>query len=525
MGDPKIEVGATPDGVESWSDIDWPATYKAVERLQVRIAKATRENRWGKVRSLQRILVRSLPARRLAVRRVTTNKGKRTPGIDGVLWNTPRRKMQAVGSLKRRGYRPRPLRRIHIPKRNGKKRPLSIPCMIDRAMQALHLLALEPVAEQGADPNSYGFRKARSIQDAHQRCHMVLAKGDAATWILDADIEACFDKISHEWLLEHVPMDKSMLRKWLKAGYFEGKLFQPTEQGTPQGGILSPTLANMTLDGLESRVASVAPRPRRRKGRLEPSSKVHLIRYADDLVVTARSREILEENVLPAIAAFLEERGLSLSKEKTKIVHIDEGFDFLGANVRKYHGKLLMRPTKANIKGVLEKSRILLRRHLGSKTEVPLRQLNSLLRGWGFQFRHLVASKTFSYLNNRLFRQLWKWARKRHNNKGARWAKQRYFTTVGNDRWVFYARHNRTKGRSRPLIQFRLSRLPIRRHIKVRSEARYHDARYAEYFKERRKRRRRTVHQDNRRWPQQQQLQLPLRAPNTEKPGRHTADL
>ena len=198
MGDPKsFGVSAPSGGVESWSEIDWQRTYKSVERLQVRIAKAAWEGRWGKVRSLQRILVQSLPARRLAVRRVTTNQGKRTPGIDGVLWNTSRQKMQAVDELKRRGYQPLPLRRIHIPKRSGGKRPLSIPCMRDRAMQALHLLALEPVAEQWADPNSYGFRKGRSIQDAHQRCHLVLAKGTGAQWILDADIEACFDHATH----------------------------------------------------------------------------------------------------------------------------------------------------------------------------------------------------------------------------------------------------------------------------------------------------------------------------------------
>ena len=388
-------------------------------------------------------------------------------------------------------------------------------------MQALHLLALEPVAEQWADPGSYGFRKARSIQDAHERSHTVLARGNAATWVLDADIEACFDKISHEWLLDHVPMDKSMLKKWLKAGYFEGNLFHSTEQGTPQGGILSPTLANMTLDGLEGRIASAVPRPHR----CGPRTKVHLIRYADDLVVTARTRTILEENVLPAIAAFLEERGLNLSQEKTKIVHIDEGFDFLGANVRKYDGKLLMRPTKATIREILEKTRRLLRRNCGSTTEALLRQLNPLLRGWAHQFRHLVASRIFGRLDHCLFRQLWRWARKRHGNKGARWVKERYFTTVGKDKWVFHARRNRSQGRSRTIVLFRMSSLSIRRHVKIRAEARYHDDRYAEYFKERRKRRRRIAYQDNRRWSGYQQFELPLQAPNPEKPGRHLVGL
>ncbi len=496
MGNPeKFAVGAPSGGVESWSQLDWPTIYKAVGRLQARIAKAAREERWGKVRSLQRVLVQSLPARRLAVRRVTTNRGKRTPGIDGVLWNTSRQKMQAVDQLKRRGYQPQPLRRIHIPKRNGGKRPLSIPCMNDRAMQALHLLALEPVAEQTADPNSYGFRKARSIQDAHQRCHMVLAKGNSAHWVLDADIEACFDQINHDWLLANIPMDRGLLRKWLKAGYFEGEMFHATERGTPQGGILSPTLANMTLDGLEAHVLAAVPRPKWK----EPRTKVHVIRYADDLVATARTRELLDEHVVPAIIAFLKERGLRLSEKKSQIVHIDDGFDFLGANVRKYGGKLLMRPTRANVKDLIRRTRHLIRRHFGTKTEHVLYQLNRILRGWAYQFRHLVASRVFGYIDHCIFRQLWKWARRRHNNKGSRWVKARYFSCVGNVRWLLNAKRTRPGGRSQTIVQFRMSSLPIRRHIKVRAEARYHDARFVEYFKERRRRRRHLEHQDRQR--------------------------
>ncbi len=501
MGDPKkFEVGALPDGVESWSSIDWPLMYKTVERLQVRIAKATQEKRWGKVRSLQRILVRSLPAKRLAVRRVTTNQGKRTPGIDGVLWTTARKKMQAVEDLKRRGYKPLALRRIHIPKRNGGKRPLSIPCMLDRAMQALYLLALEPVAEQGADPNSYGFRKARSIQDAHGQCFIVLGQRTCAHWVLDADIEACFDRISHDWLLAHIPMDKGLLRKWLKAGYFEGELFHTTEQGTPQGGILSPTLANLTLDGLEAHVRAAAPR-RQRRG---PKPKVHVIRYADDLVATANTRETLEENIIPAITAFLNARGLRLSAKKSRIVHIDEGFDFLGANVRKYRGKLLMRPTRENVIGLVRETRSLIRRYRGAKTEHLLYKLNPLLRGWAHQFRHLVAAKTFGYIDRCILRQLWKWARRRHNKKGTRWVKTRYFSTVGNDRWVFHAQQTRSGQSPRTITLFRMSSLPIRRHIKVRSQARYHDARYANYFKDRQQRHRRHGYQGRQQWASRQ---------------------
>ena len=452
MGDP-IKVSATPDGVARWSSIDWRTTIHAVERLQARIAEAVKQQRWGKVRSLQRLLVRSLPARRLAVRRVTASRGARTPGIDGVLWNTPRKKMRAVDDLRRRGYQPKPLRRVHIPKRNGKKRALGIPCMIDRAMQTLHAMALEPVAEQTADPNSYGFRKARSIQDAHVRGHMVLAKPTSAPWVLDADIEACFDNISHGWLLDHIPMDKSMLRRWLRAGYFDGDLFHTTEKGTPQGGPLSPILANMTLDGLEAKIRAVFPLQRGDGSR----PKVYPIRYADDLVVTASTRELLEETVLPIVAAFLEPRGLNLSQEKSKIVHIDEGFDFLGACVRKFNGKLLMRPTKANVRELLRRTRALLRRHLGSKTEDMLRELNRVLQGWAHQFRHLTASRTFSQIDFHIFRQLWRWARRRHRNKGRRWVRRKYFTANHKSDWVFHAQRVQ-QGRSQTITLFRIPR-------------------------------------------------------------------
>lgn len=299
-----------------------------------------------------------------------------------------------------------------------------------------------------------------------------------------------FDQINHRWLLDHIPMDRSLLQKWLKAGYFEGEMFHPTERGTPQGGIISPALANMTLDGLEARVLSAVPRPKRN----EPATKVHVIRYADDLVATARTREFLEEHVIPAITAFLNKRGLRLSEKKSQIVHVDNGFDFLGANVRKFGGKLLMRPTRDNIKELVEKTRNLIRRHSGSKTETLLSQLNRILLGWAHQFRHLVASRTFKYLDHCIFRQLWRWARRRHSNKGARWVKTRYFSRVGNDRWLLNAKQVRAGNHLRTIVQFRMSSLKIRRHIKVRAEARYHDARYAEYFKERWKQRRRRGH-------------------------------
>src|SRR6266478_8715460 len=249
-------TAATPAGasfhrVTDWHAIDWESANHTVRRLQARIVKATKEKRWGKVKALQRLLTHSFSGKALALRRVTENQGKNTPGVDKITWNTPQKKINAVYSLRQRDYHPQPLRRIYIPKKNGKKRGLGIPAMKDRAMQALYLLALDPVAETIADPNSYGFRPQRSTADAIEQCFIALGNIHSAPWILEGDIKGCFDRISHDWLLTHIPMEKAILRKWLKSGYVDGNRLYPTEEGTPQGGIISPVLANMTLDGLE----------------------------------------------------------------------------------------------------------------------------------------------------------------------------------------------------------------------------------------------------------------------------------
>ena len=235
-----------------WDQLDWPRHQRHVRRLQARIVKATQEGRWNKVKALQWLLTHSFSGKALAVKRVTENKGKRTPGVDRLIWRTPKAKLKAIETLKCRGYRPQPLRRVYIPKANGKQRPLGIPTMKDRAMQALYLLALEPIAETTAAPNSYGFRPKRSTADAVQQCFIALVGRNAAEWVLEGDIKGCFDHISHDWMLRHVRMDKRILQKWLKSGYVDNRTLYPTDEGTPQGGIISPTLANLTLDGLEA---------------------------------------------------------------------------------------------------------------------------------------------------------------------------------------------------------------------------------------------------------------------------------
>ena len=239
----------------NWKAINWKAAQQQVRRLQVRIAKAVKNGNYRRASALQWLLTHSRAAKLLAVRRVTTNRGANTPGVDNVTWRTDRQKLHAADNLKRHGYRPHPLRRIYIPKKNGKLRPLSIPTLHDRAMQALHALALTPVAETLADSNSYAFREGRSCADALEHVHLVLCRKHSAQWVLEGDITACFDEISQPWVLQHVLMDKHILRNWLQAGYWEkGQLF-PTSKGTPQGGIISPIIANIVLDGMQKAIS------------------------------------------------------------------------------------------------------------------------------------------------------------------------------------------------------------------------------------------------------------------------------
>jgi len=472
---------ATSHEEANWHAINWQKANQNVRQLQARIVKATQEGRWGKVKVLQHLLTHSFSGKALAVKRVTENQGKNTPGVNGEIWDTPTKKATAIRNLKQRGYKPLPLKRVYIPKSNGKKRPLGIPTMKDRAMQALYLLALEPIAETKADPNSYGFRPRRSTADAIEQCFKILACKRMPEWILEGDIKACFDRISHDWLLANIPTDITILKKWLKAGFMEQGVLHPTDEGTPQGGIISPVLANMVLDGLEKcLIAKFHTTLRARSQR-----KVNFARYADDFIITGSSRELLESEVLPFVQAFMKERGLELSLEKTRITHIEDGFDFLGQNVRKYDGVLLIKPSKKSIQALLGKVREVIKANKTATAGNLILKLNPIIKGWANYHQHVCSKRTFSSIDYAIFKALWQWAVRRHGNKGLRWIKDKYFKVVGGQKWVFTGEFRSEGGKPKIIRLASAARTPIRRHVKIKGAANPYDPTWEMYFEHR----------------------------------------
>ena len=470
----------TDNLVPGWHSIEWSKRYKIVKRLQARIVKAVQENRWNKVKVLQHLLACSFSGKVLAIRRVTENKGKRTAGVDKVTWNTPETKYNAIKLLKKRGYKPYPLRRVYIPKEDGSKRPLSIPTMRDRAMQALYQLALDPIAETTADRHSYGFRSKRSTADAIEQCFTVLSRKVAAKWILEADIQGCFDNISHEWLIANIPMDKDILKKWLKAGFMEGNALYDTEHGTPQGGIISPVLANIALDGLGRRLSEEFPMKICSK---KPAHKVNFIRYCDDFIITGRTKEKLESEVMPIVVEFLKERGLCLSDKKTKITYITEGFDFLGQNIRKYKDdKLIIQPSTKGYRKLLKKIRQKLVKYKMATQEEVICVLNPIIRGWTNYHRHVCSKSTFSKLRHDIWKALWLWCRKRHKGqKSMQWIKDKYFIYSNGADWnfVYKKKDGTTVGIVNP------AKVKIDRHVQVKCNLNPYDNDWQEYLEHR----------------------------------------
>jgi RNA-directed DNA polymerase len=470
------KAGALKDNdALKWMSIDWKEAWRRVKRLQVRIAKAVKEKRWNKIKSLQHLLTNSFHAKLLAVKRVTSNKGKNTPGVDGVRWRGARAKWRAARSLRRRGYKPQPLRRIYIPKKNGKLRPLSIPCMYDRAQQALFKLALAPVAETTADKNSYGFRECRSCADAVAAAFNALSKPNSAPWILEGDIKGCYDNICFSWMLQNIPMDKGVLQIWLRTGYVENGIQYPNHKGVPQGGIISPTLANMVLDGLEAAVRCAVPR----------RSRINFVRYADDFIITGKSKTILEDAIKPTVEAFLAERGLELSPEKTLITHIKDGFTFLGQTFRK-HGRVLhIMPSREGVLALVDKVGTLIREHVSAPITALIKKLNEVLRGWANYHRHVVASEAFSRIDSYVFEQLRRMLRRRHSNRSAGWLVKHYWSASGHPN-TFATRVKTATGKWKVYQVVRISAIGIRRYVKIRAAANPYRPEDAAYFARRR---------------------------------------
>ena len=476
---PAIMHGGASSPSAAWSSIDWNQVRQDVHRLQMRIAKSARAKRWGKVQALQHLLTRSHQAKLLAVKRVTDNKGRNTAGVDGVLWVNAKQKWEASIALSCRRYRSQPLRRVYIPKKDGKKRPLGIPIMFDRAIQALFLLAYEPIAEVTADHHSYGFRPKRSAADAIERCFNVLAQRTSAQWILEGDIKGCFDNISHAWLHQHLKLEQKVLKQWLTAGFMDKGRLSPTTAGTPQGGIISPSLSNSALDGMESMLKLIT----------KPYQKVHLIRYADDFVITANSKELLEDTIKPSVVSFLLERGLTLSEEKTLITSITKGFDFLGFNLRKYGQKLLIKPSKNGIKSFLESIRLAIKKGISTPMATLIGSLNRKIVGWANYYRHVVSKKVFCDVDSVIFRTLHRMMRRKHPQKSAAWLYRKYYINRGMRQWMLVAPYITNSGEKRTIWLKKAGDIPIRRHRQVISVATPYDAEWLDYFEKRAKKR------------------------------------
>lgn len=367
----KSKMCATTDTVTCWEEIDFKKAEQSVKKLQRRIAEAYREKRYDVVMNLQHKLIHSFYAKALAVKRVSSiNKGKYTPGIDNEIWNTSQLKFEAIASLNRRGYKMKPLKRIYIPKRNGGVRPLSIPTMQDRAMQTLYKFALEPIAEVTADSSSYAYRPKRSCKNAIAQCCELLSKNKSIEWIMKLDIKSCFDNISHEWLLNHIFTDKVMLHKIITTPYMKDLTLQQTTNGVPQGGPLSSVLCNMTLDGLEELLSK------------QFGNDVHMIRYADDILILGNLKPFLVHSVAPVIEEFLTERNLALSDQKTKIFHTDNCFNFLGWNIYREQDKIISIPTRASIERLLARIEHILSNDMCLTQKVQIKKVSSVVRGW-----------------------------------------------------------------------------------------------------------------------------------------------
>ena len=480
-------VSGPDDGLE-WDAINWALHEQNVVRLRRRIFTAARDGDLAKVRNLQKMMLRSWSNTLASVRQVTQrNAGRRTAGIDKVvaLDGPARMAMAREAHRTMRSWQPLPVRRVYVPKAKGKQRPLGIPVMMDRCHQARAKNALEPEWESRFGARVYGFRPGRSCQDAAVALHTTLSSNAKRLWILDADLSAAFDKIDHSFLLRQLGTfpARDMIAGWLKAGVFEAdKGFAPTEEGTPQGGIISPLLLSVALHGLEEASGvrySTAPSARGKTQRDSPVT----VAYADDFVVCCHSRQ-QAESIRARLAGWLAERGLSLNEDKTRIVRLSQGFDFLGWNFRRYPvGKTLVKPSKGSVAKHRQRLADEMRRLRGSNAGAVIGTLNPVIRGWAAYHRSQVSSETFSSIGHYTWKLTWKWARWSHPGKGTRWTIGRYygkFCPSREDKWVF-------GDRDTGAYLLNHAWTGIRRHVMVKGRASPDDPDLTGYWENRRR--------------------------------------
>jgi len=485
--DTEVVVSGPEDDAERWRQVDWRRAEADVRRLRQRIFTASKAGDLQRVRRLQKLMLRSRANTLISVRRVTErNAGRLTAGVDGEVVLTPEAKMQLVDRIQHGAepFKAMPVRRVYIPKPGGKQRPLGIPVIVDRVHQARVVNALEPEWEARFEPRSYGFRPGRGCQDAIQAVHET-AKGKSARrlWALDADLASAFDLIAHEHILSQIGSfpARGMIRAWLKAGVVEQGRVHRTEDGVPQGGVVSPLLLNVALHGMEKAAGVRYYQTGNSAGKAVKGSPV-LIRYADDLVALCHTREQAFE-VKVRLAEWLAPRGLAFNEDKTRVVSLAEGFDFLGFNVRRYRGKLLIKPSKAAIRRIRERLRSELRALRGHSAKAVIRRLNPIIRGWANYYRTHVAAEIFDKLDQYLWRLTYKWARFSHANKSASWVTARYFgkfNKARQDRWVFGDRQSGS-------YMHRFSWTSIVRHQTVWQGASPDDPAQAEYWARRRR--------------------------------------
>ncbi len=483
----ELPVNGPKESATQWNAINWRKTNRQVRNLRRRIFRATREGDHRKVRSLQKLMLRSRANAVKSVRQVTQlNKGKLTPGVDKLVVKTTEARSWLIDKvLSHQPWRATPVRRVYIPKANGKLRPLGIPTILDRAMQAVVKNALEPEWEARFEPGSYGFRPGRGCHDAISLIFNIARSSNRRRWVLDADIEGAFDNIGHDTLLKslHGFPAIELVRQWLKAGYMEKNILNPTDSGTPQGGVISPLLANIAFHGMEAAVGV------KRISRGDNVGKRALVRYADDFVVFCET----EEDAYAAkddIQNWLQSRGLRLSEAKTKVTHLAKGFDFLGFNVRLYSTpassrtgwKLLIKPSKDAVKRFKQRMSQEWRALHGSNAIGVMTRLNPIIRGWTNYYRTVVSKEIFAQLDSWMFGKETRWARKLHPSKPWYWVKRKYWGKLNpkrEDRWVFGQAEQATG------YLLKLAWTPIKRHIMVKGSSSPDDGALHQYWEKR----------------------------------------